>query len=335
MANVAPVRILAGDVGGTKTNLAVFECVTPGDRRVVREASFPSREFASLESVTAAFLAAGERVDAAAFGIAGPVIDGAVATTNLPWRITPSVLSLALGGARVRLLNDLETTALGAIALPQDRYRTLQAGVARSGNVAVIAAGTGLGQAFLYWDGQRHLPAATEGGHADFAPTTGDDVRLLQFAQSLYGHVSWERLVSGPGLHLLFRFLTERGGRVIDPAVRDQLAGGVDPSAAIGAAGLDASCDTCREAVDWFVRLYGTQAGNLALSVMALGGVLIGGGIVGKLLPRIEVGGFMTAFTAKGRYQGLLEGIPVRAVLEPKASLLGAADAAFGLLLPA
>lgn len=317
--------VLAGDIGGTKTLLALCD---PYDLHVVREGSFPSRDFLSLEAVIAAFLLPGERVAAAAFGIAGPVVEGAVRTTNLAWHVVAQDLSATLHGAQVRLLNDLETTALGGLHLSPDRFVTIQHGSTRKGTIAVIAAGTGLGQAYLFWDGQRWLPGATEGGHADFAPSTARDVRLLDYAQRQYGHVSWERVVSGPGLNLLFRFLTEELERPVATVVRTRMQSGHDPSAVIGEAALAGQCDTCSEAVDWFVRLYAAQAGNLVLSVGAFGGVWIGGGIVTKLLPAIDSDAFREAFAAKGRYQGLLRDLTIRAILEPRTSLLGAAAAA-------
>lgn len=323
-------HILAGDIGGTKTNLALYR-IAGAERALVREASFPSRDFPTLEAVAQAFLGA-DRIDAAAFGIAGPVLDDAVRTTNLPWHVVPREMGAVLGCSRIRLLNDLGATALGALHLPADRFRVLQEGTHRPGNIAVIAAGTGLGQAFLYWDGHRHHPASTEGGHADFAPSTAADVALLQFAQQLYGHVSWERFVSGPGLHLLFRFLAEQQGRPVDVSVRERLAAGEEPGAVIGTSGTDGTCETCRDAVDWFVRLYGAQAGNLALSVLATGGVFLGGGIVTHLLPRIDGEAFLGAFAAKGRYHEMLRQVPIRAILEPKTALYGAVEAAVDLL---
>jgi len=322
--------ILAGDIGGTHTRLALYAVANP--LVLLRSTTVASHGYPSLEAALGEFLRPGERVQAAAFGIAGPVIDGEVRATNLPWHVVPARVAAGLAGARVQLFNDLETTALGVLALPADRLHVLQEGTGRAGNVAVIAAGTGLGQAFLHWDGSRHRPAATEGGHADFAPSTGEDVQLLHYARQRFGHVSWERVVSGPGLGLLFRFLVDVSGRSMEPRIAEELAAGGDENAIVGRAGVDGTCDTCREAVDWFVRLYGAQAGNLALSVMALGGVYVGGSIVGKLLPRIETGAFVTAFAAKGRYQALLEAIPIRAVLEPNASLYGAAAAAAELL---
>lgn len=326
-------HILAADIGGTKTLMALYELGADGSRRLQREASYPSRQFASLEAIVADFLPAQAPVSAAAFAVAGPVVDGECRTTNLPWHVTPARLAPVVGTELLVILNDLEGLALGAVATSPSDLRTLQPGVARSGHRAVIAAGTGLGQALLFWNGKRHLGGATEGGHADFAPSTAEDEILLQFARRSWPHVSWERIVSGPGLHLIYRCLTEVMGRGETPALRAQLQGSDDPSAIVGQQGVSGDSETCREAVDWFVRLYGAQAGNLALTVLALGGLYVGGGIIGHILPRIEANqAFIRAFCAKGRYEDLLREIPVHAVLEPKTGLWGAADAARHLL---
>jgi len=325
--------ILAGDVGGTKTLLSLHGVLPDGRKTLIREASFPSRDHPALEAIVRTFLEPGQRVAAAAFGVAGPVVDGEVRTTNLPWHVTPRSLAAGLGTERIRLLNDLEALALGALALPPQRLHVLQAGIARPGHRAVIAAGTGLGQALLFWDGQRHLPGATEGGHVDFGPESELDMELLRFARKSWRHVSWERLVSGPGLHVIHRCLIEAMGRKEDATVREQIQNSPDPGAIIGQYGVEGSSATCREAIDWFVRLYGAQAGNLALSVLSLGGVYVGGGIIGRILPRIEVNqAFVRAFADKGRYAAILGAMPIHAVLEPRAGLFGAADAAVALL---
>jgi len=318
--------VLAGDVGGTKTDLALYS-LEPKRVEHVREQSFRSAAHASLEEILRAFLK-DEPVAAAAFGIPGPVIDERVVTTNLPWPdVTAAGVGKALGvpSAKVALLNDLETTAHGALCLPAEEFQTLNRGVTRRGNGAVIAAGTGLGQAFLYWDGQSHRPSATEGGHADFAPSNRLESELLDFVRDELegGHVSWERIVSGPGLHTIFRFLTRVRKFPVEPRVRAALEKAEDPSAVIGKAGVEGGCVACVEALDLFVSLYGAQAGNLALTVMATGGIYIGGGIVTKILPRMA--GFMKSFVDKGRYHQLLSEIPVAVILNPRASRIGAA----------
>ena len=324
--------LLAGDIGGTKTNLALYEVKEGRDLELVREDSFPSREYQGLEGVLGAFLVGEERRPAAAaFGIAGPVVDDVVLTTNLPWRVEAPSLAKVIGCPRVRLMNDLETTAYGALFLPEARIHVLHEGRKRPGNAAVIAAGTGLGQAILFWNGKEYRPSATEGGHADFAPRTETEIGLLRFLRKQYGRVSWERVVSGPGLHNVFRYLTEELGKPVAPEVAARLTK-EDPSAVIGQAGISGGCPTCEEAVDLFVEAYGAQAGNLALSTLAIGGVYVGGGIVTKILPKIGAGGFVRAFREKGRYEKMMSEIPVRVILEPKTSLLGAAEAALDLL---
>jgi glucokinase len=325
--------VLAGDIGGTKTNLALYAVERPGRPALVRESSFPSRQYPSgLETVIGEFLR-GETLVAAAFGIAGPVVDETVHTTNLPWTVAAASLRTHLGTPRVRLLNDLEATANGALYLPPEKLTTLNPGAPHLGNRAVIAAGTGLGQAILFWNGQRHVPVATEGGHADFAPRNEREIALLRFAETLFaGHLSYERVLSGPGLHVVFRFLTEALGRPIGPAVQARLAGGEDPSAVVGEVGVAGGCATCVEAVEMFLDLYGAQAGNLALTGMTVGGLYIGGGIVTKMLPKVTDGRLLAAFFAKGRYEPLMRTIPVWVILDPKTALLGAAQAAVDLL---
>ena len=343
--------VLAGDVGGTKTDLALYAlpksraAAKPARRHraenagaapgleLVREATVPSKGRGGLEEILESFLATGkEKPVAAAFGIPGPVIDEVVVTTNLPWRIDAKGVGKAIGTRHVRLMNDLETTAFGALFLAPDELEALQPGKSRRGNRAVIAAGTGLGQAFLHWNGRTHVPSATEGGHADFAPRDDREMELLRFLRQKFGRVSWERVVSGMGLANLWEFATTHEKRSPGDAVRKRLAAGDDVGAVIGEAAVAGSDPLCAEVVDWFVRLYGAQAGNLALTVMATGGVYVGGGIVGKLLPRVRGGGFLAAFRAKGRYEAFMEEIPVRVILNPRCSRLGAAEAARALL---
>ena len=321
--------VLAADVGGTKIDLALYEAVRP--LVPVREATLPSQTAGSLISVLDAFLQRDDRVSAAAFGIPGPVIDDAVVTTNLPWRIDGPSLRSRLGTPNVRLLNDLETTAMGALHLPVSSFKVLQEGIARKGHVAVIAAGTGLGQAYLFWDGATHRPAATEGGHTDFAPRDALEDELLRSLRRKFGRVSWERVVCGPGLWNVFEFLDEEKHREVAPSTRAALTNAVDKSAVVGQAGLAGTCPASTEAVEMFIRMYGAQAGNLALTVMATGGVLVGGGIVGKLLPKVG-SSFVQAFRAKGRYEPFMGELPVKVILDPKTSRLGAAHAALELL---
>lgn len=320
--------MLAADVGGTKIDLALYEARRP--LVPVRESVVSSQQAGSLVAAIDSFLQ-GETVAAAAFGLPGPVIDDTVVTTNLPWRVDGVSLRTRLGTEHVRLLNDLQTTAIGALHLPPSSFRVLQEGKARVGHVGVIAAGTGLGQAYLFWDGVSYRPAATEGGHTDFAPREEIEDELLHFLRRKFGRVSWERVVSGPGLWNVFEFLDTLKGREVAPAVREALRTATDKSAVIGEAGVAGTCPACTEAVEMFVRMYGAQAGNLALTVMAVGGVLVGGGVVGKLLPRVG-SSFVQAFRAKGRYEPFMGELPVKVILDAGAGRLGAATAALDLL---
>ena len=327
-----PRYVLAGDIGGTKTNLAVYTVEQSGRLSIVREQSFPSRRYQGLEKVVEAFLdGKRERIGAAAFGVAGPVIDGRVKTTNLPWVVRATSLGRVIGTKRVRLMNDLEATAYGGLFLPPKEICWLSRGKRRAANIAVIAAGTGLGQAFLFWDGARHRAVATEGGHADFAPRNEKELALLVFLQKKSSHVSYERLLSGPGLVNIFTFFADEVGRPVSAAVRSRMQT-EDPAAVIGEAGVDGTCPASVEAVETFVEIYGAQAGNLALTVMATAGVFVGGGIVVKMLPKMASGSFLRAFRDKGRYRELLSQIPVGVLLNPKTALIGAAHSAVELL---
>lgn len=334
-------HVLAGDIGGTNSRFALYayEAAGPLDARgavgltLVRAATFPSRNHAGLEEVIARFLGGGVAVPiaAAAFGIAGPVVDDAVVTTNLPWHIRGDALRARLGTPHVRLLNDLEATAYGALALPPGKLLVLNAGVARPGNRAVIAAGTGLGQALLFWNGARHVPVATEGGHADFAPRDEVEHDLLRWLERKYdGHVSYERAVSGHGLVNVFEFLVEHCRMPVADTTRRRLER-EDPAAVIGDLGVTGACGTAVAAVERFVAIYGAQAGNLALTAMATSGIYVGGGIVNKLLPVMTSGAFVRAFVAKGRYERLMEEIPVWIIRDPDAGLYGAAHVAASL----
>jgi len=325
--------VLAGDVGGTKTDLAVYHIEGSEHVTLQRQDSFPSRDYAGLEELVRAFLDDHEEgIDAAAFGVAGPVLEGKVTVTNLPWRVEAASLAAAIGCPDVQLMNDLESTAYGALFLDSEHLLTLNEGSARRTHRCVIAAGTGLGQAILFWDGTRYRPAATEGGHVDFAPRNEREMGLLRFLLNKHERVSYERVLSGPGLFNIFDYLRREVGTPVLPAVLERIEA-EDPSAVVGEMGLSGACATCREAVDLFASLYGAQAANLALSSMALGGVYIGGGIVTKLLPRIQAGGFMEAFTSVGRFGSLMAETPVQVILDPKTSLLGAAEVALDFAL--
>jgi glucokinase len=324
--------ILAGDIGGTKTNLAFFEEVSPLKIGVLE--SFPSREHGSLDEIVREFVGRrGLSVQHACFGIAGPVKHGRTETTNLPWVVEASTLAQELGIATAWLINDLEANAYGIAALQPEDFLVLHAGAPDAeGNAAIIAAGTGLGEAGLYWDGERHHPFACEGGHADFAPTDDLETELLAWLRKQWEHVSWERVVSGPGLHNIYTFLRDRAGgpagAAPPPSSTPAPSEPPDSPAAIAQAALAGTCPLCVEALDLCVRLYGAEAGNLALKVMATGGLYVGGGIAPKIRAKMEDGTFVKAFLAKGRMRPLLEGMPVRVILNDKTALLGAARCA-------
>ncbi len=317
--------ILAGDVGGTKTLIALMN--TEGDRlTTVEEWSFPSRDYDGLEAVIRA--AIGDRtldLSGACFGVAGPVVDGRSNATNLPWIIDSRQLAKTLKIPSVGLLNDLEAMAHSIDQLPDDELLTLNAGTVNSkGNRALIAAGTGLGQALIFHDGARYHPSASEGGHCDFAPDTDEEIRLLQFLRNELGHVSWERIVSGMGMTNLYRFVVADQQATEPDWITEQFKS-ENAGVVITRSALEHTFEPCVAAMRLFVRLYGAEAGNLALKVMATGGVYIGGGIGPKVLPYLQEGGFMDRFIAKGRYQSILANIPVKLILNPKSALLGAA----------
>jgi glucokinase len=321
--------ILAGDVGGTKTLLAVFDTAA---MTIVRETTLPSRELESLESAVEAFLLGAPRirVEGGCVGVAGPVMDGRCVATNLPWVVDERHIAAA-AGAPVKLINDLEAAAHGVLTLPADKFLVLQAGTPKpGGNVALIAAGTGLGQALVVREGPGYRVVPSEGGHASFAPADELQVDLLRFLRAEFGHVSWERIVSGPGLANIYRFLQGRAGHAAPDWLRARLQRD-DPGAVIGEVGLAGRDPVCVEALELFVSIYGAQAGNLALETLALGGLVVGGGIAPKIKTKLADGRFMAAFRAKGRLEPLLASIPVKAALEARAGLLGAAHVASGL----
>ncbi len=306
---------LIGDVGGTKTHLAFY------DGSVLREQKFPSGDYDCLAAIAKEFLAGGEKIEKACFGIAGPVRDGRCQTTNLPWVIDAAELGKELGIECVYLLNDLEANAWGINALSEDQLYTLNKGEDVKGNCALISAGTGLGEAGIYYAGAEHRPFATEGGHADFAPRTDLEIELLCYLRERFkGHVSYERILSGPGLGNIYRFLVDKKGC-------EDVLGSVDEKSLpkmISERGLEAKGSTCQKALEIFVDLYGAEAGNVALKFLTLGGIYVGGGIAPKILRAIQEGAFMKSFYSKGRFEGLLKSIPVRVILEENTALLGA-----------
>jgi len=323
-----PFLVLAGDIGGTKTRLGTFAVEAAG-LRLLDEQSFASETAAGLEEILAEYLGtATPGLRAACFGIAGPVTGRRVRTTNLPWVVDAGELERSTGIPTVRLINDLEATAWGVVGVGEAKVRVLAAGAPWArGNAAVIAAGTGLGEAGIFSDGEVTRPFACEGGHASFSPTDEQGDRLLAFLRRQHGTVSWERVVSGPGLADLYRFLLAEDGRALPEWFVAAAAEG-DPAAAVSEAALGGTCEVAARALELFARLYGEEAGNLALKLMATGGVWVGGGIAPKILPVLEGGAFMRGFLAKGRMRPLLETMPVRVVLDDRVALLGAARCA-------
>ena len=319
------VRVLAGDVGGTKTRLAIFEVTATGLETVV-EQSYHSQKHASMREIIEDFLDQHSvAVKAACFGIAGPVRHNEVDTTNLPWQISSLQIAEHTGISRVFLLNDLEANAWGIRSLSDDDFFSLQTGCGDpDGNRAIIAAGTGLGEAGLLHDGTNLLPFATEGGHTDFSPGSELEIELLRYLQQRYQHVSWERLLSGPGLVLIHDFLRHIHKLEVPAWLDDEMLNG-DPAAAIASAAQSGRDDICKRSLDLFVHLYGVEAGNLALKTLASGGLYIGGGIAPKILDAMKGGAFIEAFLAKGRMQALLQEIPVQVILNDKTALYGPA----------
>jgi glucokinase len=318
--------LLAGDIGGTSTRLGLFEVVGGRPRVVVRE-RYGSSEHPGLDAIVRLFRQAhGQAIVGACFGVAGPVVGGQhVATPNLAWDVDATVIARELDQPQVGLINDLEANAHGIFTLEDKDFAVLNAGAVGAGNIAVISAGTGLGEAGMYWDGAQHHPFAGEGGHCDYAPHADLEVDLLRYLQAKFGaHVSWERVLSGPGLASIYAFLRDTG-RGTEP---DWLAEAIrtgDGPAVISRAALEGKSELCVKALDIFVAAYGDEASNLALKLMATGGVYLGGGIAPRIVDKLKGPAFMEAFTAKGRLGPLLATIPVRVIMNDETALLGAA----------
>jgi glucokinase len=319
--------ILAGDIGGTNARLAYFQSQN-GHLRLISERVFPSREYSELGEIVSKFLEdSTTRPEAACFGIAGPVRNGRVETSNLPWIIEQSRLAKQIQLPATLLINDLEANAWGIGALGANDLVPLNRVEASVGNQAVIAPGTGLGEAGLFWNGRKHEVFACEGGHTDFAPQGELQIELLRFLASRYEHVSYERILSGPGLVNVYEFLRERG-RGEEPAGFAARLSQEDPAAEISRAALDGSNQLAEQALDLWITVYGAEAGNLALKAMATGGIFLGGGISPKILPKLTGPLFMRAFLDKGRLRPLLQSVCVQIITNDKAALLGAARCA-------
>ena len=322
--------IIAGDIGGTKTNVALFE--PEGDKlgAAIAQKSFPSGKYPSLEAILEEFVAEHKpTVTGACFGIAGPVVEGRVETPNLAWVVNDHVLARTLKVDRVGLINDLEATAFGVEVLGPTQLHTLNEGdTTRTGHRALIAAGTGLGMAGIFWDGSRYHPIASEGGHADLAPRSDLEIELLRYLQKKFnGHVSYERVLSGPGLFNIYSFLRDQHYAEEPEWLAEEIRTG-DKTAAVSKAALSKQSELAVKALDLFVQMYGAMSGNLALILKAFGGLYIGGGIAPKIIEKLKDGTFMQAFKDKGRLSSLVASIPVHVILDDKTALYGAARCA-------
>jgi glucokinase len=319
--------ILAGDVGGTKTILALYSA-QQGVSTCIKKQQYPSHQYACFADLLTAFLGdiPPQNIKAASIGVAGPIVNGDCHATNLPWHLKKSALCQQLQIDKVSLLNDLEATAWGVLKLSADNFVELNPEAEqRPGHVAILAAGTGLGESLCCWDGERYHIMPSEGGHVDFAPSTEQEINLLRFLIQRYsGHVSYERVVSGMGLVNIYHFLKHSGFAAEQPEIAQKMAQG-DPAAVIGEVGITLSDALCTETLRLFCRLYGAQAGNLALTSLPYGGVFLAGGIAAKILPFIIRGDFMQGFLDKGRYHAVLQKIPVKICTNPEAALIGAA----------
>jgi glucokinase len=317
--------ILAGDVGGTKVHLALYDFIN-GKLKYTRDEKYPARNYSGLEEIIKQFLGA-DKATAACFGVPGPVRDGRLRLTNLPWTLDSRELAAHLGIQHVFLINDLEANGYGLAELAPDHIYTLSEGDASQvGNRALVSAGTGLGEAMLIWNGRTHVPYPSEGGHADFAPRNEDEIDLLRFLRQKYnGRISCERVITGMGLSGIYEFLREVRGMEEPAWLGAKIAAVPDPNSVITEMALAAKSEICEKALDMFVSAYGAEAGNLALKLLSVGGVYVGGGIAPRILEKLKDGTFMKAFTDKGRLSQLLINMPVRVILESRAALMGAA----------
>jgi glucokinase len=326
-------QVLAGDIGGTRARFAVYDA---SGKKLVDQDVLESRTFATFEAALHTFLKGRGKVAAATFGIAGPVVDQRVKTTNLPWLIDARAISSKFGIPNVTLLNDLVAVGLGALASPPSKLTVLQNGRPKSegANLAVIAAGTGLGEATFIWDGEQHIACPTEGGHADFAPKNALEQALLNDLAQEHGHVSWERVSSGSSISMIYRFVL-RAERIKES--RDAakcIAEAKDTNVAVVELAESKKSKAAVRAIELWSSMYGSEAGNLALKCLASGGLYVAGGVSARLAP-IMAKPFLSAFVDKGRMRSLLEKIPVAVALEPRAGLLGAAHHAARTLLRA
>ena len=316
--------ILAGDVGGTKVHLALFD-FSNGKLKHTRDKIYPAREYTGLEEIVRQFMG-GDIATSACFGVPGPVREGRLRLTNLPWTLDSRELAALLRIDYVFLINDLEANGYGIAELEAQQIYTLSEGDASQiGNRALISAGTGLGQSFMVWDGRHHKPYPSEGGHCDFAPRNEDEMDLLRYLRQKYnGRISFERVVSGQGFMNIYEFLRDVRG-MDEPEWLTERLSQEDPNAVITELAMAAKSEICEKTTDMFVSAYGAEAGNLALKVLAVGGLYLGGGIAPRILEKLKDGAFIKAFIDKGRLSQLLVNMPVRVILESRTALIGAA----------
>lgn len=327
--------ILAGDIGGTKTNLALYKYENESLSLQVQH-QFASQKYASFSDVVNEFIAlcGVKEMEAVCLGIAGPVVNGVCRTTNLPWVIETEVLQKECSTHNVKLLNDLEATAYGMLYLKNEEFLELNPNAKRvEANCAVIAAGTGLGEAMLFFDGKEYHPVGSEGGHCDFAPLNPLQDELLVWLRQRYKeHVSMERILCGDGISTLYEFLKERGS-YDEPKMLLEASSEEDKNALISRCALEEKNPLCVEVLEIFSEIYGAEAGNLALKSLSLGGVFIGGGIAPKILPFLEEGRFLEAFKSKGRFRELLSNMQVKVALNQETALIGSAHYALDKLV--
>lgn len=317
--------LLAGDIGGTKTILALYP-VNGSPRTPVKKERFTSRSYESLDAIVAKFLAnMHPSILRASFGVAGPVQEGRAQITNLPWSIDSEILREQIK-APVRLLNDLNAIAHAVPYLESSDLETLNAGtVAYQGTLGIVAPGTGLGEAFLTWSDNRYHAHPSEGGHVDFAPVDSLQTELLTYLQARFGHISFERVCSGSGLPSLYTFLKDSGKYPEPDWLREALNQMTDPTPVIVQAGMENRAEICTATLDLFTAILGSEAGNLALKVFATGGIYLAGGMPGRILSRLRKPDFLHAFTQKGRFAEWLINVPVQVILNQEVALFGAA----------
>jgi glucokinase len=314
--------LLAGDIGGTKTNMALYR-YDGKTFSLLKENKVRTKDYTDLGKMIADFLSTDKTPDRMCFGVAGPVLNGKVRITNVPWGIDSSEISKLYNNIPVHLINDLETTAYGLAVLEEKDLHIVHEGKHTAGNWGIIAPGTGLGEAGLYWDGTSAHPFPTEGGHCDFAPRTAPDLEMYSYLQRKFGHVSWERLISGPGIFTIYEFLRDVKEMDVPAWLTEKMLAHDDASALISEYAHDVPI--CAETMSMFMRYLATEAANLALKVKATAGIFIGGGIMPKNLKLLDAHIFIKWFHDFGRMQHVLEDIPVKIILNDKTALLGAA----------